>query len=257
MTAPVFRFVEWRRGGWTLRGAELSAHGDGKSGPWCIFSHGFTGHHLGPGYLFARMSRELAAAGISSLRFDYGGCGNSDGTFAEMTVATMKADLLSAVDLVRNGRRPSALVFIGHSMGGMIAALAAETVEGIVLLSPVAEPEGLIRRRQTMIEGGPNERGFYENGPYEISPQFLDGLRDVDPAQRLAGEFTGKLLLMQGDCDKSIAVEESDRYVRAARAADIETTVHVLRDADHSYSTVAHFSAVCSTVTSWVKERFV
>ncbi|MGA3051053.1 MAG: alpha/beta fold hydrolase [Chitinispirillaceae bacterium] len=257
MTEPVFRFIEWNRGGWILRGAALSAQGGGGPTPWCIFSHGFTGHHLGPGYLFARMSRELATAGISSLRFDYGGCGNSDGTFAEMTVATMKADLLSAIDLVRKEHNSSAVVVIGHSLGGMIAALVAEIAQGIVLLSPIAEPLGLMQRRKAMIESGPNLRGFYENGPHELNPQFLDGLRDIDPARSLAGAFRGKLLLIQGDCDKSIAVEESERYVRAARAANIETTMHVLRDADHSYSTVAHFTAVCSTVTSWVKERFV
>jgi hypothetical protein len=257
VTAPVFSFVEWTRGEWTLRGAALSLPEEAAANPWCIFSHGFTGHHLGPGYLFVRMSRELAAAGISSLRFDYGGCGNSDGLFREMTVATMKADLLSAVELVRNRHRPSALIFIGHSMGGMIAALAADRVEGMVLLSPIAEPKGLMERRKAMIESGPNKQGFYENGPHELSPQFLDGLCEDDPAERLAGSFTGKLLLMQGDCDKSIAVEESDRYARAARRAGIETTVLVLRNADHSYSTVAHTATVCSTVTSWVKERFL
>jgi alpha-beta hydrolase superfamily lysophospholipase len=257
MTAPAFSFVEWTRGEWTLRGATLSLPVEAGSNPWCIFSHGFTGHHLGPGYLFVRMSRELAAAGISSLRFDYGGCGNSDGLFREMTIATMRADLLSAVALVRSRFHPSAIVFIGHSMGGMIAALAADAVEGMVLLSPIAEPKGLMERRKAMLECGPNKQGFYENGPHELSPQFLDGLCDNDPAERLAGSFKGKFLLMQGDSDKSIAVAESDRYARAARGANIETTVHVLRDADHSYSTVAHTATVCSTVTSWVKERFV
>ena len=108
-----------------------------------------------------------------------------------------------------------------------------------------------------MIESGPNCRGYYENGPHELSQHFLDALGSIDPARKCAGAFKGKLLLMQGDCDKSITVEESDRYVRAAREANIETTVHLLHDADHSYATVAHFTTVSSTVTSWVKERFV
>ena len=178
----------------------LSAQGNGRSRPWCVFSHGFTGHHLGPGYLFVRMSRELAAAGISSLRFDYGGCGNSDGMFREMTVATMQADLRSAVDLVRKRRaHPTAMIVIGHSMGGMIAALEAEIMQGIVLLSPIAEPQGTDQRRKAMIESGPNCRGYYENGPHELSQHFLDALGSIDPARKCAGAFKGKLLLMQGD----------------------------------------------------------
>jgi alpha-beta hydrolase superfamily lysophospholipase len=264
MGDPVFKFVEWQRGERTLRGAALivpcgNKPGDARrsGGPWCIFSHGFTGHHLGPGYLFVRMSRELASAGVSSLRFDYGGCGNSDGLFREMTIASMEADLQSAIERITKEDSPSAVILIGHSMGGMIAALCAEEAQGIVLLSPIAEPQGLLLRRKAMLESGPNRSGYYENGPHELSPHFLDGLTDIDPAARLAGVFKGSLLLMQGDCDKSIAVSESDRYVHAARAAKIETAAHVLHDADHSYSTVAHATAVCSTVTSWVKERFV
>ena len=257
MAKPAFTFVEWECDRWTLRGAALAAQE--KGGPWCIVSHGFTGHHLGPGYLFVRMSRDLAEAGISSLRFDYGGCGESDGLFREMTIETMKADLLSATNLVRTRFAPSTIIYIGHSLGGMIAALcAADAVpDGVVLLSPIAEPEGLIRRRREMIDTGPNRNGYYENGPHEMSPRFLDGLRGIDPAALFAKRFKGELLLIQGDADASIPVSESGRFVDAARAAGIETASHILAGADHSYSTVAHFTAVCFTVTSWVKDRFV
>lgn len=256
MTKPVFRFVEWDRGPWTLRGAALEVR---KScGPWCIVSHGFTGNHIGPAYLFARLSRCLAEVGVSSLRFDYGGCGDSDGEFREMTIETMKADLLSATEFVQREHAPSALMYLGHSLGGMIAAICAPraAVQGLALLSPVALPKGLVERRKEMMAAGPNSRGFYENGPHELNPRFLDGLEGIDPPALLATTFKGKLLLMQGGRDQSISVAESNRYVEAARAAGIETVARVLDNADHCYSTVADFTTVCSTVSAWVGERF-
>lgn len=256
MAKPRFRFVEWKNAGKTLRGSLLFTRQ--KGAPWVVFSHGFTGHRLGPGYLFVRLSRALAEAGVSSLRFDFVGAGESEGRFQDMTIDSMQSDLCSAVRLVRKRFAPSAVVLLGHSLGGMIAGLCCAHAEpdGLILLSPVADPQGLVRRRKMIMESGPNANGFYENGPHEMALTFLDGLKSIDPVAAVEHHFKGKLLLMQGDNDASIAVSESARYVHEALKAGIETKYHILRNADHNFSSVSHFKNICSTVTSWVKERF-
>ncbi len=257
MAQPRFTFIEWKNAGKTLRG---SLHITRQKGaPWFVFSHGFTGHRLGPGYLFVRLSRELAAGGFSSLRFDFSGSGESEGRFQDMTIDTMRSDLLSAVRLMRKRFAPSAVVLLGHSLGGMIAGLccARAKPDGLVLLSPVADPQGLIRRRKAIMDGGPNTAGYYENGPHEMALAFLEGLRTIDPVAAVKNHFRGKLLLMQGDRDDSIAVGESARYVHEALKTGIETAYQILRNADHNYSAVTHFKTICSIVTSWAKERFL
>lgn len=257
MAAARFIYTEWKNAGKTVRGSLHMTRP--KGGPWVVFCHGFTGHRLGPGYLFVRLSRELAAEGVSSLRFDFAGSGESDGRFADMTVDTMQSDLLAAVRLVRRRYAPSSLVLLGHSLGGMIAALACPAIrpEGLVLLSPVADPLGLAARRKALIDAGPNADGLYENGPHEMSIAFLEGLKSIDPVAAVADNFKGKMLLVQGDADVSIAVGESAMYVNEALKAGIETGYHILKNADHNFSTVSHFSTLCSIVTSWVKEHFL
>jgi len=256
MTKPRFKFIEWKNAGKTVRGSLLLTRRKGT--PWVVFSHGFTGHRLGPGYLFVQLSRELAEAGVSSLRFDFSGAGESEGFFKDMTIDSMRSDLLSAARLVRKRYSPSSIILLGHSMGGMIASLCCATVkpDGLILLSPVADPGGLIRRREMIIHAGPNDNGLYENGPHEMALAFLDGLKSIDPVAAVTDHFKGRLLLMQGDSDASIAVSESARYVHEALKTGIETMYHILKNADHNYSSVSHFKTVCSTVTSWVKERF-
>jgi uncharacterized protein len=256
MAEDRFTFAEWKNGKALLRGSLHTSRS--RSGPWFIFCHGFTGHRLGPGYLFVRMSRALAREGFSSLRFDFFGCAESEGLFHEMSIDTMKSDLLSAVRFVRRKFAPSRLILVGHSLGGMIAALCCGGAkpDGIVLLSPVADPKGLLRRRAAIMEAGPNANGYYENGPHEMAHAYLDGLKNVDPVAALADNFQGKLLLIQGDCDTSISVEESGRYVHGAHKAGIETTYHLLKGADHNYGSVSHFQTICSTLTGWAKERF-
>ena len=257
MPTPRFEYVEWKNAGTTLRGSLLISRRKGS--PWIVFNHGFTGHRLGPGYLFVRLSRELAEAGFSSLRFDFAGSGESEGSFSGMTVDSMRSDLRSAVRLVRKRFAPSSLILLGHSLGGMIASLSCAAIkpDGLVLLSPVADAQGLIQRRKALINAGPNADGLYENGPHEMALAFLDGLKSIDPVAAVTENFKGKMLLMQGDSDASIAVVESARYVDETLKAGIETSYFVLKNADHNYSTVFHIKALCSTVTSWAKERFL
>jgi pimeloyl-ACP methyl ester carboxylesterase len=256
MAVKRFAYIEWKNGPTVLRGSLHCTHA--KGGTWFIFCHGFTGHRLGPGYFFVRLARDLAKAGFSSLRFDFSGCGESEGAFRNMTIDTMKSDLLSAVRLVRRKFAPSRIILIGHSLGGMIAGLCCNKAkaDGLALLSPVADPQGLIKRRAAIIEAGPNTRGFYENGPHEMAHGFLDGLKRSDPVAEVAANFHGNLLLLQGDCDVSISVVESGRYVNAARGMGIETVYHILKGADHNYSSVSHFKTISATVASWAKERF-
>ena len=226
--------------------------------PCVIFCHGFTGHRLGPGYLFVKISRALADEGFSSVRFDFCGAGESEGQFNEMHTDTMMDDLKVVEKETMRLLAPSRLILLGHSFGGMIAARCAASTgaDGLILLSPVGDPEGLIRQRKALLEAGPNHAGFYENGPHEMSLTFLDRMLGFDPVQELSSSYTGKLLLIHGDRDPSISVDESYRYVAMAGAASISADYHLLPGADHNYSRVTDVTTVVETCLSWIKEHF-
>ena len=88
-----------------------------------IFCHGFRGASVGPRRLFVRAAEKLAQRGISSLRFDQYGSGNSDGDFIEsrfddwvQTIVTISRHYLD--DGYRVG-------LWGQSMGGSAVINAA------------------------------------------------------------------------------------------------------------------------------------
>lgn len=252
-----FNFFEWKNCKNTLRG---SLHITNESrAPWVIFSHGFTGQRMGPGYLFVKIARQLSDAGFSSLRFDFSGAGESDGKFPEMNVSTMESDLLHIVRKCRDTFNPSSVTLLGHSFGGMVSAQIAGDVgaDGLILLSPVADPTGLIRRRESLIASGPNARGYFENGPHEMDLSFLEMLKTIDPVKKMASDFRRPLLLVQGDNDLSISVEESGRYVHVARETGIETEHVIIPGADHNYSRVSDVDILLSKIVNWTKERFL
>src|SRR4051812_38686043 len=61
-----------------------------------------------------------AARGRAMQRFDYGGCGASEGRFEEETLAAWRDDALAMIDLVKGP-----VVLVGSSMGGWLMLLAA------------------------------------------------------------------------------------------------------------------------------------
>lgn len=97
-----------------------------------IFCHGYRGTSVGPSRFFVRVARMLAESGISSLRFDQYGSGNSEGDFYSSSfddwVATTKA---IADDYVRRGYR---VALFGQSMGGAAVICAGSDTSGLAAL---------------------------------------------------------------------------------------------------------------------------
>lgn len=235
-----------------LRGALHSTCTE--NAPCFIFCHGFSSQRMGPAYLFVKLSRILADAGFSSIRFDFRGSGESDGFFYDMNISTMKKDLSTVLMWIKQYRNPTKFFLIGHSFGGIIVTLCSKDADGVVLISPVANLQELLQSQNKMIQAGPNNNGFYEFGPHEMKNSFTEYMQ-IDPVKILCESFKGPLLLIHGDADKSISKNESERYFSEARKSGINPQYHILKDADHNYSRVADIKLLCDIVTDWAKEQ--
>ncbi len=255
MNSVQISFKQWRNGALTLRGTAHAAAPAG--GAWVVFSHGFTSHRIGPDYLYVNLSRALASRGISSLRFDFAGAGESDGAFDAMTVSSMAGDLCSALDEVRASYAPGTLVAFGHSLGGCVAALITKQapLDGLALLAPVADPLSHVSQYRSCIERGTNKRGLYEIGPHEMSYGFVEDLQYAKPLATVADHYRGPLFLATCENDEQIAAAESDGYRGLAQNAAITVTHHVLAGADHRVSSVAARAQLANAFIDWMKER--
>ncbi|WP_010138223.1 alpha/beta hydrolase, partial [Oceanicola sp. S124] len=125
-------------------------HGPAAPGPAVLLLHGFTGSRdemripAAEEGVFARTARHLARAGLTSLRIDCRGSGDSTGrmSFADSDFETQVEDVLLALDWLRD-RGYGPLHVIGWSQGGMVAALAAGRGAGVASVSlwnAVGEP---------------------------------------------------------------------------------------------------------------------
>jgi hypothetical protein len=92
---------------------------------------------------FEVIADELSGNGIAVLRYDKRGIGSSEGDYHTATTFDFADDALAAVDYVKSLSQLGAekIVVIGHSEGGMIAAIVANRsndVDGVVMLAAPA-----------------------------------------------------------------------------------------------------------------------
>lgn len=231
--------VEFVVDGKTLRGMYHRPAGEG-SYPTVLLFHGFGGTKLEPHRIFLKLSRQLAAAGIAALRFDFSGSGESDGDFEEMTFSSEVREAEAILDYalslpVTDRQRVGA---IGLSLGGGVTAALAgrrpEELRSVVLWAP-AETGAVVRLFQQQMETGGHyrdERGCYDMGGLWVNGFFLEDMMKWD-LLALAGKFPGPVLILHGSADETVPVETADKYHRAFPG---DPELVIIEGADHTFN---------------------
>jgi uncharacterized protein len=194
--------------------------------PIVITLNGFTGNRndiIVTGtdeYFYARLSRILAEQGIASLRIDFRGSGESDGSFEMTTIESQISDTRAAIDFIkrdlRRRYRISRIGVLGFSQGGLVAAVTAGRdwrVDSVVLWSAPANPvmayEELFTRQgfkkaMEMGDGSVGDFGVYIGGQYvfdiRLSKEFFTDLITIDPLVEIKS-FKGPLMSICGTKD--------------------------------------------------------
>ena len=100
-------------------------------------------------YGVMHLSEALAEAGISTLRFDYNGTGNSDAV--PRSLDSFVEDVVIGAEHLRARTGVSHIVLLGVRLGAMIATLAARKMPtaALLLLAPVVSGKTFLRETRT------------------------------------------------------------------------------------------------------------
>lgn len=122
-----------------------------ENAPIALLLHGFTGtrdelpvKETDEG-VFSRMARLMAEQGVSSLRIDFRGSGESGGKWEDTTFSSQIKDAVTAIAWIRaqDAFKGGKLALIGWSQGGLVASHAAAArsdVDSVVLMAPATNP---------------------------------------------------------------------------------------------------------------------
>ena len=104
-----------------------------------VFSNAFGEERKSACRMMVTAARALADEGLAVLRFDYRGCGDSEGAFRDATVSTRLDDVRQAQQVLREQTGVDRVGLLGLRLGAALAARAAETDDAafLVLWEPV------------------------------------------------------------------------------------------------------------------------
>ncbi len=197
------------------------------------------------------------ARGLGCVLFDYAGCGESAGSFADETLATWLQD---AGDVIDANAANQPLVLIGSSMGGWLTLLTAlrlgQQVEGLIGIAAAPdftdwgydeEEKEVLRRDGRLLQPNPygpeptlTTRALWESG----AP-----LRLLDAPIAI----TCPVRLIHGTLDEDVPVSVAHRLMDRLGSADVALTL--VKDGDHRLSRPADIDLLLGTVDALIDRR--
>lgn len=142
--------IEFSSDGLALKGVLHLPEGADGPRPAIILCHGFGGSCRGAGH--PELARALAGAGYVALRFDFRGCGQSEGTRGNVICLEEVTDLQHALAFLK--AQPAAAAnkigLVGASLGGSLAVHVAAhdpTVKLCVAIGAIGNGERRFRRQ--------------------------------------------------------------------------------------------------------------
>jgi len=207
--------------------------------PIVIFAHG---RSSGKGTKKAlELARRLPGLGFAFLRFDFSGCGESEGTFGETTVSRLHEDLKAAYRFASGighvDRERMAVV--GSSLGGMAAILALS--EGMpakttVLISPA-------------VDYGEHHRKSDEKSA--MGSKYYADIRKRDFFE-LARSIKCPCLVIHGDTDNVCFLSGSKKLMESLPKG---SRLDVIKGEGHFYEKPENFDRMISLTVEWLKKK--
>jgi len=235
------------------------ARGPGGAAPGVVFLTGFMSDMTGSKAL--ALDGHCRERGLSFLRFDYTGHGQSSGAFADGTIGAWADDAVHAIEQLTEGPQ----ILIGSSMGGWIMLLAALRLKARVcgLIGLAAAPDftrDLIARELNAEQRAAIERdGYvevacdpeYGDAPYVITKALIeDGNRHLLLDGPIALDVPVRLI--QGIRDNDVPWRTALSLKQALRSEDVEVTL--VKSGDHRLSGDADLARLGRTLDGLLED---
>ena len=179
-------------------------------------------HPIGQEYIYsyqayALLSNTLANKGFPSVRFDYTGCGNSEGEISEVNIKVWLENIARSVHEIRKKCGVTDIILTGARFGAAIASIylrEKHNINGLVLWNPILYGDkyltelkkdhkkwlsGSFSKIKHEVKGGIESQGFF------IPDSLAEEIKKINLLQAIP-EKKVKLLLIDNPDDKYVKV---------------------------------------------------
>jgi hypothetical protein len=222
-------------------GLRISAvlHLPAKAKPSCIVaSHGLLSSKDSD--KFVALGERFSREGTALLRFDFRGCGESEGTLEQSTVTARISDLSSAIQFV--GSHPdlkNRIGLLGSSLGGyvsLIKAATAKEVSAVVLWAAPFHLDGIESKKDA--EGMP-----------PLGEAFIRNLKKHRLLPLLPR--VSNCLVIHGEADELVPVDQAWEIFHHLGS---NKEIHIIEGGDHRLTDPGHRQRAMDLSVTWFKK---
>lgn len=186
--------------------------------PMVILVHGFaTGKDMES--IFDGLLKKLTAAGFLVYRFDFSGCGESEGDYSKTSLTKLKSDLGKMIEFVKSQDKVdnSKIGILAQSTGTAVTVALEPKINCLVLTGSI------FNYREVMIDifrGGYNPTGvsvrIKANGTAtKIDSQFWEDIKNHNLPESIK-KIHCPILFIHGAKDEKVPISEMEAYFEAA-----------------------------------------
>lgn len=170
-----------------------------------IITHGIGGNKLGHKYVFKQMADACEKSGISTIRMDFLGSGESDGKFEELTHSDQIEQVKQLIKTALEKYEYSNIYLCSTTIGCYSIWHAAEDcqqVKAVINWNPITNFDRYYNNAKSKadVDGGIDYSGLYSNPTY---------LEDLQKLQRKIPMLTIPVLFLQGENDKEFSYDDA------------------------------------------------
>ena len=212
-----------------------------------IISHGYTSSKSSRTAI--ALSERLNDAGISTIRPDLYGHGESEGDITYLTIEKAVKNLVAVYDYVKSGYKKIALV--GSSFSWMVSLITAtkRPLATLVLKCPVFEYKKLFddRLAKEGIEKWKKEK-FIETFGKKVSFEAYENASGYD-MKKIASAIKIPVLVIHGDRDTTVPIAQPESLISLLKS---EKEFVIIKGADHFFYGANHFNKMIETSFVWL-----
>lgn len=234
----------------------------GEKRPVVIICHGFGSDCQRP--LLKAIADDVVEQGMIAVRFDFDGCGESDGLFQNMTVPSEIVDLKDIISWVNKQPWTENISLVGHSQGGVVVSMTAGELgagkikcEVLLAAAAVLRDDAIRGNTQGVTYDPYNPKGEYIELPRRMNGESLKlGKNYIETAMNLpiyetAGNYAGPALIIHGTHDRIVPYTYSQRYHEKLKDSEIR----LISDEDHSFNNTCKETALL--VADWLHSQLL
>ena len=218
-----------------------------------VMLHSFPGHKAGKGGLFEAMAGYLCESGYHTLRFDFRGCGESDGLQESFSLSRASEDLKMALYWAHKDGYKN-FIFIGEGLGASIAIQNyTPQATGLALLWPIADTKTYYDylTHGHLPEGKIKKAGFLELHGYRIGTTLLGELKRCNLMLHMK-KVKAPTLILHGSRDKVAPPKEMEIFRKHLGSSHIDITN--FHGGDHGLSDAKHRKALMKQVLAFIEK---